>query len=104
MRAIRTDSISPWGIVRGVAETSATSCSCRRSMKKSVLTPSHPERICWGCDRYCAADDLTCGNGTIRTPHPFELFGKDWLEWAERHEGGQSDRGSRDMDDSASHK
>jgi hypothetical protein len=55
-------------------------------MKKSVLHPSHPERICWGCDRYCAAHDLICGNGTIRTPHPVELFGKDWLEWAEDHD------------------
>lgn len=47
------------------------------------LHPRHPERICWGCDKYCPADDLACGNGTIRTPHPLELFGDDWLEWAE---------------------
>jgi hypothetical protein len=26
-------------------------------------------------------DDLRCGNGTIRTPHPVELFGDDWFEW-----------------------
>ena len=32
--------------------------------------------------RYCPADDLACGNGTIRTPHPCELFGDDWLEWS----------------------
>ena len=52
-------------------------------MTKPRLTfnPKHPERICWGCDRYCSADDLRCGNGTIRTPHPVELFGEDWLEW-----------------------
>jgi len=43
--------------------------------------PKHPERICWGCDKYCSADDLRCGNGTIRTQHPVELFGEDWLEW-----------------------
>ena len=24
---------------------------------------------------------LRCGNGTIRTQHPVELFGEDWLEW-----------------------
>jgi hypothetical protein len=36
--------------------------------------------VCWGCDKYCPADDLACGNGTIRTPHPAELFGEDWLE------------------------
>ncbi|HFQ9482020.1 TPA: DUF3079 domain-containing protein, partial [Pseudomonas aeruginosa] len=23
--------------------------------KKFPLHPSHPERICWGCDRYCSA-------------------------------------------------
>jgi hypothetical protein len=40
--------------------------------------------VCWGCDKYCPADDLACGNGTIRTPHPVELFGDDWLEWSAR--------------------
>jgi len=52
-------------------------------MPKLPLRPPHPERICWGCDKYCPADDLACGNGTIRTLHPCELFGDDWLEWAE---------------------
>jgi hypothetical protein len=47
------------------------------------LKPAHPDRICWGCDKYCPADDLACGNGTIRTLHPIELFGEDWLEWSE---------------------
>ncbi len=47
---------------------------------KIALHPKNPERICWGCDKYCSADDLRCGNGTIRTPHPAELFGEDWLE------------------------
>lgn len=56
-------------------------------MKKNVLDPVHPERICWGCERYCRADDLVCGNGSIRTQHPSELFGKDWREWAERSGG-----------------
>lgn len=51
------------------------------NMNEKELHPAHPERICWGCDRYCAANDLVCGNGTIRTPHPSELFGEDWLEW-----------------------
>jgi len=46
-----------------------------------AVNPKHPERLCWGCDRYCSADDLRCGNGTIRTQHPIELFGQDWLEW-----------------------
>ena len=48
---------------------------------KTPLNPKHPERICWGCDKYCAADDLRCGDGTIRTQHPVELFGEDWTEW-----------------------
>ena len=51
-----------------------------RKIPRLPLNPRQPERICWGCDRYCPADDLGCGNGTIRTPHPVELFGEDWLE------------------------
>ena len=47
-------------------------------MKHSELYPAHPERICWGCERRCSDTDLGCGNGTIRTPHPIELFGEDW--------------------------
>ncbi len=50
------------------------------------LHPSHPERVCWGCDKYCSADDLACGNGTIRAPHPSELFGEDWVEWLAQEE------------------
>lgn len=56
-------------------------------MTKVALNPSHPERVCWGCDQYCRADDLACGNGTERTQHPIELFGSDWVEWA-REQGG----------------
>jgi hypothetical protein len=43
-------------------------------------TPRHPERICWGCDKRCPAESLACGNGTVRTMHPVELFGEDWRE------------------------
>lgn len=50
-------------------------------MAKIPLHPRNPERICWGCDKYCPADSLACGNGTIRTPHPAELFGEDWDSW-----------------------
>jgi hypothetical protein len=50
---------------------------------RAPLSPKHPDRICWGCDKYCPADDLACGNGTIRTQHPIELFGDDWLDWIE---------------------
>jgi hypothetical protein len=44
------------------------------------LYPKHPERVCWGCDKFCPAAELACGNGTIRTMHPIELLGEDWLE------------------------
>jgi hypothetical protein len=43
--------------------------------KKLPLHLTHPERICWGCDKYCAADDLRCGNGTDRAQHPIEIPG-----------------------------
>ncbi len=46
--------------------------------KKFPLNPPHPERICWGCDRYCPADSLGCGNGADRTMHPSEVWGDDW--------------------------
>ena len=46
--------------------------------KRFPRTPAHPERTCWGCDRYCAADQMICGNGTERTQHPVELFGPGW--------------------------
>ena len=49
--------------------------------KKFPIAPLSPERICWGCDKYCAADSLACGNGSERTQHPIELFGPDWMDW-----------------------
>lgn len=49
--------------------------------KKFPLNPAHPERNCWGCDKYCPADDLQCGNGSERTQHPAEIFGEDWDTW-----------------------
>ena len=52
-----------------------------KPLKDSLVRPAHPERICWGCPKYCPAEELACGNGTIRTPHPIELFGEDWLAW-----------------------
>jgi len=47
-------------------------------VKKFPLHPTNPQRICWGCDKYCPADDMACGNGSSRTQHPVELFGDDW--------------------------
>jgi hypothetical protein len=49
--------------------------------KKIPLRPAHPERVCWGCDRYCPANSLSCGNGSERAQHPCELFGDDWMTW-----------------------
>lgn len=49
--------------------------------KKFPVNPKHPERTCWGCDRYCSAKSMMCGNGSERTQHPVELFGEDWMEW-----------------------
>ena len=46
--------------------------------KKFPIHPAHPERTCWGCDRYCAADAMICGNGTERTQHPIETYGEGW--------------------------
>ena len=51
--------------------------------KRFPLHPKHPERICWGCDKYCSADDLRCGNGSGRTPHPAELLGEDWYTYGD---------------------
>lgn len=48
--------------------------------KRFPVDPPHPERNCWGCDRYCAANALLCGNGSERTQHPIETFGPGWQE------------------------
>ena len=46
--------------------------------KKFPLHPKHPERICWGCDRYCPTDSMACGNGSGGAMHPAETLGDDW--------------------------
>jgi len=48
------------------------------SKKIFPIHPAKPELICWGCDRYCPANAMACGNGSDRTQHPIELFGSDW--------------------------
>ena len=58
--------------------------------KKFPLHPKHPERICWGCDKYCPVDSLGCGNGSDRTQHPIELLGDDWYEWYGLDDAGVS--------------
>jgi hypothetical protein len=49
--------------------------------RKFPIHPANPHRVCWGCDRYCPADSMACGNGSVRTLHPMELFGDDWDTW-----------------------
>lgn len=44
-------------------------------MKDALMYPKHPERICWGCGRYCPANDLACR--AERVQHPIEPFGCD---------------------------
>ena len=39
--------------------------------------PKDPERVCWGCDKYCAANDLRCGKE--RAPDPIEDYGEGWI-------------------------
>ena len=51
------------------------------AVKKFPKAPAHPERVCWGCNLYCPAKDMRCGNGSDRTQHPAELFGDDWDQW-----------------------
>lgn len=51
--------------------------------KKFPILPKYPERVCWGCDAYCPAHDLRCGNGTVRTQHPIETEGEDWYLYDE---------------------
>lgn len=48
--------------------------------KKFPINPAHAERVCWGCDLFCAAKDVRCGSGSDRTPHPVELFGEGWQD------------------------
>lgn len=49
--------------------------------RKFPINPAHPERVCWGCDLFCATKDMRCGNGSDRTMHPVELFGEGWQDW-----------------------
>lgn len=51
--------------------------------KKFPLHPKHPERTCWGCDKYCSVNSLQCGNGSGRTQHPAEMLGDDWYLWGD---------------------
>lgn len=68
-------------------------------MAKNIpIHPKHPERICWGCNKYCPAGDLSCGNGAERTPHPVEWFGEDWYEWQREEDGPETPADSASPD------
>lgn len=73
-----------------VIRAGAAGRDTRDMSSRPPAAPPHPERICWGCDRYCPAADLACGNGTIRTLHPAELFGPDWLDWIDERNAPHS--------------
>lgn len=63
---------------RGTTQRGIPAIEPHAMAKKFPLHPKHPERICWGCDKYCPAESLQCGNGAGRTQHPAELLGDDW--------------------------
>ena len=57
-------------------------------VRKFPVRPGHPERICWGCEHFCPAEAMRCGNGTDRAQHPVELFGEDWMSFGLDAEAG----------------
>lgn len=63
-------------------------------MTNFPIHPKHPERICWGCEKLCPVGELRCGNGTVRTQHPAELFGDDWYEWLMEREQATAGKSS----------
>ncbi|NJN00223.1 MAG: DUF3079 domain-containing protein [Aquincola sp.] len=50
--------------------------------KKLLPNPAQPECLCWRWDRYCSADAMTCGNGSIATLHPAEFFYRHGFKWS----------------------
>lgn len=77
--AIKAIAANPGHITRPSA-----CCDCLAEMaKKFPIHPKHPERICWGCDKYCSVDSLACGNGSGRTQHPMEVLGEDWYKYGD---------------------
>ncbi|WP_210546191.1 DUF3079 domain-containing protein [Rhodoferax sp. PAMC 29310] len=70
--------------------------------KKVPNLPTHHERVCWGCDRHCAASDMRCGNGADRAPHPVELFGDDCWEWGDNQSSEEPDAAADSLEKSSS--
>jgi hypothetical protein len=61
-------------------------------MAKFPLHPKNPERLCWGCEKLCPADDMRYGSGTIHSPHPCELMGNDWYDWLQKREYSEAQK------------
>src|SRR6516165_7230223 len=49
---------------------SALTAKLAKMVRRIPALPAHTERMCWGCERYCAANDLRGGKGKERTQHP----------------------------------
>lgn len=64
--------------------------------KRFPIHPAKPELICWGCDKYCPADSMACGNGSDRTQHPVELFGPGWDSFGLNKNKDELDASSED--------
>ncbi|NLD09900.1 MAG: DUF3079 domain-containing protein [Xanthomonadaceae bacterium] len=52
----------------------------KKKKMRFPLKPKHPERVCWGCEKYCPTGRMLCGNGSDRSQHPIEIIGEDWYE------------------------
>ena len=65
-------------------------------MANFPIHPRHPERVCWGCEKMCPANDMNCGNGSVRAQHPVELFGDDWFEMLKEREADSAEAGRRE--------
>ncbi|AME26190.1 MULTISPECIES: DUF3079 domain-containing protein [Burkholderiaceae] len=65
------------------------------NVKKFPTRPKHPERNCWECVNYGAADSMNCGNERLH-PASVEVLGDGWLDWeqsvADEMAAGQGDR------------
>jgi hypothetical protein len=70
-----------------------------KAKKRFPTHPANPEKLCWRCDRYCAAGDMLCGNGSDRTQHPVELFGADWRDWGSDYQDPEPEAGASNITD-----
>ena len=43
-----------------------TEFTVNRLLPRFPVAPAHPERICWGGEKLCRTDELTCGSGSER--------------------------------------